>query len=145
MPVLGSSWDLAARWRECCRWTWHHSEHNNILEARASLSSLELLAKEEKIFDARVLLVTDSQGTLGAYSKGRSSVPVLNFLCRKVAAVALSQGLRAAWRYVPTDRNHADTPSRGRPFGMLPSGDRDFVRREAGAALPDFFYRRTHG
>ena len=89
--------------------------------------------------------MTDSQVTLGALGKGRSSVPVLNYICKKAAALALSQGLRVFWRYVRTHRNHADAPSRGRPFGELHQYHREQVRLQAGAALPDFFYQRTRG
>ena len=69
---------------------------------------------------------------------------ILNFVARRIAALSLSMGARLYWRYVRTHRNHADAPSRNRPFGVLPELD-DGARLPAGARLPERFYRLTHG
>eukprot|EP00974_Lingulodinium_polyedra_P097563 9457338-Lingulodinium_polyedra.AAC.1 len=103
------------------------------------------MAWRDRPFGARAVLMTDSQVTLGALAKGRSSISVLNSICRRVAAIALSQRLRLHWRYVRTFRNHADAPSRGRPFGALPQTDAVPERLPAGAELPEFFYKKTRG
>ena len=43
-----------------------------------------------------------------------------NALCRRQASLALALGLRCHWRYVRTDRNVADGPSRGYGLGVAP-------------------------
>ena len=66
-----------------------------------------------------MLLIGDSMVTLGAFSKGRSSsAPVLH-LCRRLAALCLGLGVKCYWRWVPTDHNNSDGPSRGGPLGVM--------------------------
>ena len=113
--------------------------------ARASLASVQLLACRSWSFGARAVFMTDSQVTLGALAKGRSRVPVLNRICRQVAGVVLGYRWKLHWRYVRTWRNHADAPSRGKPFGAMPLKDPREERLPYGAELPDFFYKLTKG
>ena len=53
-------------------------------------------------------------------SKGRSSRPALNYVCRRIAALGLACELVPVIRWVPTKRNHADGPSRGFGLGVAP-------------------------
>ena len=145
VPEVASCWDDPLRWAELRRWTWRFPEHNNILEARASLAAVATMMAKDRPFGRRAVLMTDSQVTLGALAKGRSKVRVLNEVCRRVAGLALSHRARLHWRYVRTWRNHADAPSRGLPFGALPVRDLQEERLPAGAELPEFFYQRTRG
>ena len=91
-------------------------------------------------------MIGDSQVFIGAFSKGRSSRPVINHLCRQVAAITLGLKRRVSWRYIRTHRNHADGPSRGHPVGVAPSSSEPAVA-DAGhwCRLPDFFYHKTKG
>ncbi len=66
------------------------------------------------------MVFVDSLVTLGCFSKGRSSVPVFLHLCRKMAAICLATGARFFWRYVASELNVADGPSRGLPLGAAP-------------------------
>eukprot|EP00969_Alexandrium_andersonii_P282730 12499378-Alexandrium_andersonii.AAC.1 len=66
---------------------------------RAGLASLRRRARARDQWGARVLQITDSLVTLGAYSKGRSSSSAVNRLCRRAAAVLVSTGIRAYWRW----------------------------------------------
>ena len=54
---------------------------------------------------------------LGALAKGRSSSPALLRLCRQAAAISLGFGMRLYLRYVPSEWNIADGPSRGLGVG----------------------------
>ena len=48
-----------------------------------------------------------------ALRKGRSSRPGMRRQCQKIAAITLAHGITAEFRWVATDRNMADQPSRG--------------------------------
>ena len=58
--------------------------------------------------------------TLGCLGKGRSSAPALLRLCRQAASVTLAFGIRLMLRYVPSEFNNADGPSRGLEVGVAP-------------------------
>ena len=119
LPEVSTTWDPIARWRELYRWRWRVKEHINVLEARTGLSGLTATTADPAGWGTRRLIMSDSQVTVGAFAEGRSSRPVLNHLCRKVAATCLSCRVRVAWRYIRTHRNHADGPSRGKPLGYV--------------------------
>ena len=123
VPEVSGVWDPLSRWTESSRWRWREEEHNNILEARAGLSSAALVVQQPSAWGSRVLLISDSQVTIGAFAKGRSSVGVLNMLCRRVAALSFACRVKFHWRYIRTHRNHADGPSRGHPLGVAPKED----------------------
>ena len=54
---------------------------------------------------------------IGALRKGRSSKPGLLSRLRRLAAITLAERITLVGRYVPTERNMADQPSRG---GLVP-------------------------
>lgn len=148
VPEVSSVWDPLSRWTESSRWKWRETEHNNILEARAGLSSAALVVQQPSAWGSRVLLISDSQVTIGAFAKGRSSVKVLNMLCRRVAAIAFACRVKFHWRYIRTHRNHADGPSRGYPLGVAPKEETPVVPVAAAAdwrKLPELFHRKTRG
>ena len=65
-------------------------------------------------WDQRFLVLCDSQAVIGACCKMRSSsFGLLRQLCA-IAAIYFSTGVRLALRWVPSERNRADNPSRGR-------------------------------
>ena len=79
--------------------------------------------------DRRLSVLVDSQAVGGAVAKGRSSSP-LNWACRRLAALSLCHGVTLRVRWVPSEANPADEPSRryhnhGRCRGDLPNAGRD--------------------
>jgi hypothetical protein len=60
----------------------------------------------------RVLVLSDSQVVIGAVTKGRSSSPQLLRRLRTVSALVLAGGIRLSVRWVPSEFNPADGPSR---------------------------------
>ena len=132
------------------RWRWREAEHNNILEARAGLSSASLVAKQPSSWWRRVLMISDSQVTIGAFAKGRSSVKVLNMLARRLAALAFGCRIKFYWLYMRTHRNHADGPSRGFPLGVAPKEGapvrpEPVKKKPESFSLPDFLHQKTRG
>lgn len=139
VPEVGPCWDVIDRWRESARWTWRREEHNNLLEDRAALSAASRCLASPASWGRRFLIISDSQVVIGVFSKGRSSRPALNHFARKLAALRLGPGGRFYWRDVRTHRNHADAPSRGRSFGVLPVGPSAHVE------LPELFLNAGRG
>ena len=92
---------------------WSRTEHINVLEALACLQMVRRASRSSSNWGLRHLMLTDSQVTQGAFCKGRSSSLPLLFACRKLASAVLGLRMRMMFRYVPTDRNPADGPSRG--------------------------------
>ena len=140
-PLLNEKWTVLERWHLVFAGKWKESEHNNILEARAALAALRHASRSRENWGTRILFFTDSLVTLGCFSKGRSSAHQLLQLCRRVAAIVLSTGIRPAWRYVPSELNFADGPSRQQAVGV--AGDTAAAHRWRGfpAALLRFLPR----
>ena len=122
-PEVSGVWDPLERWTETARWVWKKEEHNNILEARAGVVSARIASSRVENWNTRMVIISDSQVTIGVFGKGRSSTTVLNMLARRVAALQMGTGMRFYWRYMRTHRNHADGPSRGFPLGVAPKGE----------------------
>ena len=140
VPAVGRQWDPLERWSEVTRLKWKIEDHNNLGKVRILVLALRRLARSQKSWDKRVLVISDSMVAIGALAKGRSpSWPILR-LCRMAAAVQLATGIRPYWRWIQSKRNHADGPSRDFPLGVAPDwvseADREELRRriaEAGA------------
>ena len=140
VPEVSHCWDAVGRWRLLFKWAWATVEHNNVLEMRAALRAVETLARDGKVWGHRAIIISDSQAVVGALSKGRSSRPVFNQLCRRQAAVTLGLGIKFYWRYVRTSRNVADGPSRNQPLGVVAAAP-DLLRvdGEPEEAMPEHF------
>eukprot|EP00969_Alexandrium_andersonii_P206644 9129435-Alexandrium_andersonii.AAC.1 len=54
-----------------------------------------------------------------ALTKGRSSSPAMLSICRQWAAAVLALQLQPVVRWVPSERNAADSASRGAAGGVL--------------------------
>ena len=119
-PSVGPNWDEKGRWRVVVTVDWQHYEHNNVIEARTALLAVRRQARRMGAWGHRVLVIGDSQVTIGVLAKGRSSSWGLLRQCRKLAALHLGLGITLVMRYIPTDRNLADGPSRGWRIGVAP-------------------------
>jgi hypothetical protein len=109
------------RWRLAVKRHWKRegggpaTDHNNLLEARTVLWAVARCARSG-LRKSLCVIFTDSLVVLGAFSKGRSSSPSLNRLCRRFASLCVRYRLRVVLRYVPSAENYADGPSRGFRF-----------------------------
>ena len=137
-PEVAAVWDPLERWVEEGRWVWGKEEHNNILEARASVIAAKMATMDKEAWGKRHLMISDSQVVIGSFAKGRSSREVLNYVIRKLAAIVISTGTRFYWRYIRTHRNHSDGPSRGFPIGVAP---KDMTEEE----VKQSFFLRARG
>ena len=114
--------------------SWSADQHIGVLEGRAAELGVKHAVRDRKRRGRRVLFFVDNQSLLGGVRKGRSSSWGMLVRCRHVAAHALFAGLRLFWRYVPTDINVADGPSRGqrRPGVMPPTASEKWRQRCVG-------------
>ena len=147
VPEVDLKWDPVERWKLVSQWEWEIPEHNNILELRTAIATIDRLARRPGDWDTRHLMISDSQATIGALSKGRSSRRTFNSCCRRLLAATVGIGVRAYWRYVRTHRNVADGPSRGQALGNAGTVPilAEPVGCEAWNVLPSVFYLKTRG
>lgn len=87
--------------------------HINISELEAYLEAEMRLGRQHP--NARHLIGSDSQVTLGAVIKGRSSSRALNNRLRKFLCTTLSYNTYSYAQYIHTSSNVADDPTRDRP------------------------------
>jgi hypothetical protein len=92
------------------KWKW--SEHINILETRAISTAVKWVLSFPYSIQHRVIILTDSLVSLFSISKGRSSSYQLLSRLRTLASLLLASGMRLYLRYVPSEDNPADFPSR---------------------------------
>ena len=121
VPPCAHRWSKPGRWKRIAQARWKREEHINLLEARAFLFGVRHASRSPSRRGLRVLHLVDSEVVLGAVSKGRSSSWALNQLVRKVASHSLLWSTTPMMRFVPTYRNCADGPSRGKRIGVIPS------------------------
>ena len=115
-PALGDHWD-SELWKLEFSTIWRLQEPSNVVESRQVLLSLRHVCRSSKNWDHRVLLFTDNLCALAVFGKGRSSSKALRHILRRAAALSLCFGVRLVLRWVPSLRNFADGPSRGKPVG----------------------------
>ena len=100
------------QWTTIVSSRWEREEHINALELRAAMTAVRWALSSSSAMNSRLLLLCDSSAVLGALSKGRSSSVLLLRRCRRMSAWLLASGLRLFMRWVPTEWNPADAPSR---------------------------------
>ena len=107
--IPGSLW----KWREVAGWAWkQHTDHINVLELRAILTSVRWLVEKKHLRHAKFLHLTDSLVCLHCLSRGRSSSRKLRRTLMRINALLLGADLHAYWGYIHTSQNPADRPSR---------------------------------
>ena len=116
-PPLSSSWARLDRWKLLYRGLWKNHEHINVQELRVVTGLLRHLARGPLNWKSKVLVLTDSMVALGAGAKGRSSSSPLLRLCRQMLPLQLILEMRVLLRYIPSEMNPSDGPSRMLPVG----------------------------
>ena len=127
IPPLPSSVVVEDRWKLAIRQRWAFPEHINVLELRVAVSAVQRAARDSRFLGKRLLLLSDNMVAVCLLEKGRSRIRSLNRFCRKAAGYVLATGIDIRIRYLETDRNPADGPSRMQKIGWHPplvsSGD----------------------
>ncbi|CAE7489577.1 unnamed protein product, partial [Symbiodinium natans] len=120
-----TGWALAQEFKEipgyllqADRWTprlwgkWQHSAGILELEARALVKGLKRIAMSTFGHDVRQLLLTDNMSVCLSFDRSRARSFSLLVQIRKFAAYCLARNIYCVVRWVPSELNSADKPSR---------------------------------
>ena len=107
--------DVDVKWQVVVATPWRAIEHINSYELRSSSTALRWLLSHPGVTGKRVMLLSDSQVAVGCMSKGRSSSHVLLRRMRNIASHVMASGIHVYCRWIPSELNPADEPSRRFP------------------------------
>jgi hypothetical protein len=99
-------------WSDVLGGRWAFPDAIMLGEGRAVIRMLDVLLLWEPAFRAKILSLQDNQSVSGAFLKGRSPAPSMNYLCRKKTARTLAAAWRLLLPWVETTRQVADYLSR---------------------------------
>ena len=102
----------STKWSTIVASPWQRLEHINTLEVRAVSTAVRWSLSFPNTIGRRVVILSDSMVTVCSVMKGRSSSPLLLPRLRQLASMVLASGLRLHLRWIPTEVNPADRPSR---------------------------------
>ena len=91
---------------------WGRAESIPVLEGRAAFWGLRHHCRKLANHNKKVLLLTDSMSAILAFGKGRSSAIGLGSICRRWSAFSLACNISPKVRWIASERNPADGPSR---------------------------------
>ena len=107
-------------WKVVGRVQWQQSESMPVLEARATLYGARHLLRKLENHGGRLLILTDSMTAACAFSTGRAETWRLRSVVQKVSALLLATGSSLNLRWVLSEWNPSDGPSRGLRSPSLP-------------------------
>eukprot|EP00971_Amphidinium_carterae_P341870 6480919-Amphidinium_carterae.2 len=113
---------LRSKWKLCWKGLWKDSEAMPILEGRCALLAYKHLLRSTQNLGKKLLLLTDSITVASCLMKGRSSRGKMQGICRAFAALTLATNSSLLVRWLVSESNYADGPSRGLPWAATPSG-----------------------
>jgi len=102
----------SACWSTAISAQWALPAHINALECHSAATAVRWLLSFPTTVRKRFVLLSDSRVAVGCLSKGRSSSYALLRVSRKFAALVLSSGLSVSFRWIRSEMNPADGPSR---------------------------------
>lgn len=133
-------WQVAAKGLDFCLRKKRRAKrvrHINLGEVRSYLDAEEIAGLDKSegphVGDIRVPILADSQVSLGAIAKGRSSSPGINRILKASLGITLGLGVYSTGAYVKSSDNAADDPTRGQPV------------RKASIELPRWWVASCHG
>ncbi|CAE8737419.1 unnamed protein product [Polarella glacialis] len=116
-------------------WQWVHASPFHFresiphLEGRALLNAVRRRAKDIANHDSRIVMLCDNFGLVMSIEKGRASDYGILQICRRVGALCLAAGITLHVRWVPSEVNPGDPPSRIFNHLLKPKKERPFARR----------------
>ena len=109
LPLLDSKhWTpvISRPWRE------EGAEDIFILELRALLRGIEALISEFSLHDCRIVCLVDNMSVALCVSRRRSKEFTAITLIRRIVAIALVHNVKVVVRWIPSETNSSDAPSR---------------------------------
>ena len=111
---------VTRKWKTVGRYRWKRVDGMPVLEARATCYGVRHLLRKQSNHGKRLLILTDSMTAACAFSKGRAHTFKLRGVLRRTAALLLATGSSLTLRWIPSEWNPADGPSRGTFGPSLP-------------------------
>ena len=102
----------AAQWRVLFKGAWNFRENILRTEGRAMLSGVRHLLRTRRCAGQHYLLLVDNLSLALACCKGRGSSALANSTCRQLCALSIAGNCKFHVRWIPSERNCADQPSR---------------------------------
>ena len=99
-------------WHTILSKPWFRDEHITLLEARTGRLVCKSLGRSVGNRNKKHLILGDSMGSILAFLKGRSGDYRMLGCCKSVAAYTVALNCKFKWRWVVSEVNHADAPSR---------------------------------
>ena len=100
------------QWKVISAKPWARVEDIMVLEARGVAHTVIRLAQFGVVRNMRVIVINDNLGLVLCMDRSRAKSFKVLLQVRRVAACALARNLRIVVRWVPSERNSADAPSR---------------------------------
>ena len=111
VPCVAETMTMAG-WVEASSKPWTRKEHISVLETRASVGTARFIASDPKLHNKHSLVLSDSMAQLLGSGKERSSAPGMCWSLRQLAAAILVANVVVYGRWLPSEINPADKPSR---------------------------------
>ncbi|CAK0837412.1 unnamed protein product [Prorocentrum cordatum] len=99
-------------WKTVYAGRFRYCEYIGVLEGRAFLWALRRVARYPECHGARRLFLVDNYGLALALTKGRATSFGFLQVCRRSAAIQLAANLSCSARWIPSEWNPSDEPSR---------------------------------
>ena len=93
-----------------------------VLGGRATLHAIKHVLGRQSGFSKRHLVLSDYMSAIGAIGKGRGKTFGLRHVTQQIGALLLGSGSSVNLRWIPSEMNPADGPSRGSLFPSKYSG-----------------------
>ncbi len=127
---------LKKQWRVVGRYKWKRQEPIPVLEARAALHGIKHVLRSVDNFGKRHLVLSDSITAVCALDRGRGKAFKMRRVTQQVGAMCLATHTVFSYRWLPSEWNPADGPSRGSRFptdvsSWRPDGDSSADRDRA--------------
>ncbi|CAK0825193.1 unnamed protein product [Prorocentrum cordatum] len=104
--LLADPWSVAAARR------WRRAAAIHVLEAEGARWAVRRLARNSQLHGHRHLILGDSLGVVCACEKGRAAHFALDVVCREICAISVASGMQLRFRWIPSELNPGDAPSR---------------------------------
>ena len=116
-------------WKTVGKHQWRDRGTLPVFEARSTLYGVKHILRNRQNFGKRHLILSDSLTATCAISRGRSQIYRLRRVCCQIGALALCSNSCFSIRWIPSEWNPADNPSRG---VWKPSTPKQFFSQERG-------------
>ena len=100
-------------WRTVVRHKWRAAGSLPVYEARSTLGAVKHVLRSTDNFGKKHLVFSDSMTSTCAISRGRAQSFHLRHVCAQIGALALATNSSFHIRWIPSEWNPADNPSRG--------------------------------